>query len=76
MKRSLFSLFVVSTVVMLSAAACNDIHPIDPVTEVTYTYGGYFLNAGFRGEDDAEITQLNTMQAIVNPRIFATANNG
>jgi DNA-binding beta-propeller fold protein YncE len=76
MKRSLFSLIVVSAALLLPAVACNDIHPIDPVTEITYTYGGYFLNAGFRGEDDAEITQLNTLQAIVNPRIFATANNG
>ena len=76
MRRSLFSLFLVSAVLLLTAVNCHEIDPAEPDTDITFTYGGYFLNTGNPGKDDAELTQLNTLQAIVNQRIFATNNNG
>ena len=76
MKRSVFSLLIVSAVLMLSAVNCHEIDPpVDP-TEIIFTYGGYFLNAGMPGRNDAEISQLNTMQSSVTPRAYSIYNDG
>ena len=76
MKRSIFSLFVISAVLMLTAVDCHHTDPVIDPTEITLTYGGYFLNAGMPGRNDAEITQLNTLQSTVTPRAYAMFNDG
>lgn len=76
MKRSAFSLLIVSAVLMLSAVNCHEIEPpVDP-TEIIFTYGGYFLNAGMPGRNDAELSQLNTMQSSITPRAYSIYNDG
>lgn len=65
-----------SAVLLLSAVDCREIEPVVTDTDIIFTYCGYFLNAGIPGENDAEVTQLNTVQAIVNQRIFAEKNDG
>jgi len=61
---------------MLMAVSCHDPETYTEPVDVTFTYGGYFLNAGLADENNAEITQLNTIQGIVNQRVFSMANEG
>lgn len=76
MKQSLFTLFVLSAVLLLTAVDCHRDDPVIDPTEITFTYGGYFLSGGNPGENNAEITQLNTMLGVVNQRAYAFFNDG
>lgn len=73
MKRTLFSLIIAASFLMLTAVNCHEIDPPEP-QERTFTFGGYFLNAGITGH--SELTQLNTLLSIVTPRCFSMVNDG
>lgn len=74
MKRTLLSLTLCIVAAMTMAVTCEP--PVVPdYSDYNFTLGAYFLNGGNPGEDDAELTQLNTVYSIVNQRIFAVAND-
>ena len=76
MKRTLYSLLATAVVLLLTAVDCHENDPIIDPTDITFTYGGYFLNSGQPGRGDAELTQLNTLQSSVTPRAFGIYNDG
>lgn len=76
MKRTLFSIALCSLTAMAITVSCIDVpHDVEDF-DYTFTLGAYFLNAGNPGENDADLTQLNTLYSIVNQHCFAGANNG
>ena len=76
LKRHL--LLILSAAVLFAATACNLMEPYDPDddTDILYTYGAYFLNAGHPGGNDAELSQLNTVLNYVNPNVYSMRNGG
>ena len=49
MKRTLYSLLATAVVLLLTAVDCHENDPIIDPTDITFTYGGYFLNSGQPG---------------------------
>ena len=76
MKRLIFSFLIVSATILSTAVTCSDIPDPDPYEVVTFTLGAYFLNEGVPGGNNAELTQLNTVQSYVNQNCFGAVNGG
>lgn len=74
MKHTFLTLMLAAAA-LLGVTACHEgpINP-DPETDVTFTFGAYFLNAGATGQ--SEITQLNTLYGVITPHCFSLANDG